>query len=69
MNITDFAYITSVKGIAFRPALTPFEATMLPAAMPRMSGALAYCRRREMECWRDLFIGRKSESDKRGPAR
>ena len=58
MNITDYAYITSVKDVAFRPALEMLEAAMLPAKMPRMMGALGYVRRREKECWRNP--GRKT---------
>ena len=70
MNITDCAYIESVKDVAFRPALEIFEAAMLPAAAPRATGALGYVRRREKECWENLgVIGRRSGSGKRGPAR
>jgi len=70
MRITDTAYITSVKEIAFRPALTPLEAAMLPAAMPRSMGALSHARRKEAERWRLLRVsGRKSGSGKRGLSR
>lgn len=70
MRITDTAYITSVKDIAFRPALTPLEAAMLPAQMPRGMGALSHARYLEAERWRSLCVsGRKSASGKRGPLR
>lgn len=70
MNITDYAYITSVKDIAFRPALEILEAAMLPAQSPHAMGALGYLRRREKACWQNMgVIGRKSGSGKRGPAR
>lgn len=70
MNITDYAYIMRVKDVAFRPALELFEAAMLPAESPRVTGALGYVRRREKECWKNLsVIGRRSGSGKRDPAR
>jgi len=70
MRITDAAYITSMKDIVFRPALTPLEAAMLPATMPRSMGALSHARYQEEEHWSRLCVtGKKSESGKRGPLR
>ena len=70
MKITDFAYMTSVKDIAFMPALTMLEAAMLPAKMPRSMGALGYLRRREALRWSETGVtGRRSGSGKRGPLR
>ena len=51
MKITDFAYMTSVKEIAFMPALTMMEAAMLPARMPRRMGALRYVRCAQAQRW------------------
>ena len=70
MNITDYAYITSVKDVAFRPALEMLEAAMLPAQAPRAMGALGYVRRREKGCWRNPGVsGRRPGSSKHGPVR
>ena len=65
MKITDFAYMTSVKEIAFMPALTMMEAAMLPARMPRRMGALRYVRCAQAQRWREAGVtGRKSGSGK-----
>ena len=70
MKITDMAYMTSVKDIAFMPALTPMEAAMLPAKMPRSMGALGHARRKAAQRWHEACVtGRRSGSGKRGPWR
>lgn len=70
MKITDSAYITSMKDVVFRPALTAMEAAMLPAKLPRGMGALAHAKQREAACWgAPGFTGRKSGSGKRSPWR
>ena len=63
MKITDTAYMTSVKDVAFLPALTPLEAAMLPAKMPRRMGALGHLRQKEGRRWQAVGVtGRKSGS-------
>ena len=70
MKITDMAYMTSVKDIAFMPALTPLEAAMLPARMPKRMGALGHARSKEALRWREAGLtGRKSGSGKHVPWR
>lgn len=67
MKITDYAYITRMRDVVFRPALMAMEAAMLPAQLPCALGALRHVRLREAEHWN--AICRKSESGRHGPGR
>ena len=75
MEITDHAYITRMRDAALQPALTALEAAMLPANLPRRTGALSYVKTREAEFWRFGRLGaegitcRRSESGIRDPVR
>ena len=44
MKQYDAAYTARMADVIFQPALTPMEAAMLPARMPRRMGALRHAR-------------------------